>query len=105
MSHSVHAFQDSERDYLHLAEKAYQDKLYYIAQRQLEKFIQQYSNSPKMDEALLLMGKVLFFQERHDQSLLNLESLIKRYPKSLYREETRYWIGENAFKMGHFERS
>jgi ABC-type branched-subunit amino acid transport system substrate-binding protein len=55
--------------------------------------------------ALLMQAKCYYWLHNYDQAVESLQSLLKNYPKSSYRDDAQYLLGNCYYRQGHYWRS
>ncbi|MEI6083471.1 MAG: tetratricopeptide repeat protein [Verrucomicrobiota bacterium] len=76
-----------------IAQTALDDKLYDVAERQLQEFIQQFPNSDRADNAEFLLGRAQVGLGKWDAAVKTLQDALGRWPEK--RPDTiHYWLGE-----------
>lgn len=80
-------------------------KNYDGAARDLEYFLNSYSNSTFYDEGMYWKGRLLFLQGYTEKAVSALYAFIESYPEHQYAANAYFWIGEALFGLGHFEKA
>jgi TolA-binding protein len=96
-----HALPESERLWL-VGEQAFQDRLFPLAHKSLERFVLRYPQDARFPDAVLLLGKARLAV---GQTELALESfrLAQRFPTPPGKPgEMRFWEGEALFRLKRY---
>ena len=75
------------------------------AEKNLEFFIAEFSNSPNYPESLYQRGRLLFLRNDFQSAIMALENHITTYPDSTFVANSFFWIGESLYSLGQFERA
>ena len=64
--------------------------------------VQEYPKSRYVDDALILMGKALYYQQEYHQSIRKLDQLLLNYPASEYADEARLWKAKSQLGLDNY---
>jgi len=64
--------------------------------------VRKFPDSRYVDDSLLLMAKSYYYIGDYENSKINLEELLRRYPESNLRYEALLWSGRAAWNLGQF---
>jgi tetratricopeptide (TPR) repeat protein len=67
-----------------------------------ERIVKEFPNSPLKDDAYLLLGKINFLLNNHDESIKWLSSLIKEFPSSRWSPNAYKYLGEIFTIKGNY---
>jgi TolA-binding protein len=67
------------------------------------KILQFHSQSSYVDNALLLLGKSLYYQKDYPKAIRKFQELITTRPTSGFILESRLWIGKSQMRMKQFD--
>ena len=82
-----------------VGDRAFEDKLYAVARRALERFIDQYPADRRVPEATLLLGKARFSQKAFPGALAAFKQASGSSPAPGKPGEARFWEAESLFRM------
>src|SRR3974390_459476 len=83
------------------AEKSFHDKIWDRAEGEMAAFVQTYTNSPRLAEALLFQGEARFWQSNYVGAIALLtENQNRAGPLA---DEFRFWIAESRLHRGEFQ--
>ena len=82
--------------------KAFQDRLYYIATKNLRAVADQYPDHALADDAEYLQGLSEYYLERFVSSIAIFKNFRLKYPRSPYRSRNNFWIGNAYFQLGQY---
>ncbi len=91
---------DPASDLLASGRGAFADGQYALAARTLERLVEEFPESSRVDEASYLLGVSLFYTGRYEQSLSVLGQLRGRSPRSALAVRAGYWQGAAHLKLG-----
>jgi len=86
-----------EQDYV-FASGLFRDRLYQLAQQQLQSFSEKYPNSLKRAEAQFLSNECLFFTDQFSKALAGYTEYLRDYPRSSYAADAWFRTGEIHLK-------
>ena len=95
---TLHAQQ--EATVFNFAFNLYQDGMYDLALNELNKFIREFPHSVQMPDALFYKGVALQKLGQYQDAIYNFETLISRYPNSLFGDDALYSLGETYLQEG-----
>ncbi|MDD4941181.1 MAG: tetratricopeptide repeat protein [Candidatus Omnitrophica bacterium] len=96
--------QSRQEESLFVAQKAFDDGFYDVALNLLERFIQNYPGSPRINDANLLMGQCYFHLGRFFEALKKFDELIKGPAKDI-KDAGYYWAAEVHFRGNNFTKA
>lgn len=99
------ASKPKEEETLFMAKKALEDGFYEVSLGLLERFLNNYPDSPSVIEANLLVGECYFHQNKFMDALLKFEMLLKDSRSKNIRDALYYWIAEVNFKGNNFNQA
>jgi TolA-binding protein len=85
-----------------VGQQAFQDKLYPLAGRMLDRLIVRYPADPRVPEATLMLGKVRFFGKDYPAALESFRQAQKSSPVPGQPGEARFWVAETLFRMDRY---
>ena len=85
-----------------VGEGAFQDGLYPLARRELERLIDRYPKDPRIPEAALLLGKARFSQKAYLAALDAFKQAASFTPPPGRPGEARFWQAETFFRLDRF---
>ncbi len=85
-----------------VGENAFQDGLYPLSRRLLERFIERFPSDKRLPEATLLLGKARFSDGVLEPALQALRKAQSFSPQPGKPEEPRFWEGETLFRMKRY---
>lgn len=88
-----------------MAKKAFEDGFYEVSMGLLERFLKNYPDSPKVNEANLLIGECYFHQNRFLEALNKFDGLINQSSSKSIKDALLYWIAEVHFKGNSFDKA
>lgn len=91
-----------EEEMLFMAKKAFEDGFYDASLGFLERFLKNYPDSAKAQEAHLLIGECLYYQHKFTAALAKFEGLLKEDRFKGIRDALYYWIAEVNLKGNNF---
>ncbi len=95
------AIEEADRLWL-VAENAFQDRLYPLARRQLERLLDRYPKDRRVPEATLLLGKARFSQKAYLAALDAFKQAGALSPPPGRLGEARFWQAESLFRLDRF---
>ena len=84
-----------------VASAAFNDKLYDVATRQIQEFLEKYPQSPRTGHALFLLGRAQLNLNEWETAIHTLESALAKWPDKR-TDEVIFWIGEAHGWGGEF---
>ena len=84
-----------------VAEAALNDKLYDVAVRQVQEFLQKYPQSARTGHALLLLGRAQLNLNQWETAVRTLEDALAKWPDK-HSDEPIFWLGEAHRWGGEF---
>jgi len=85
-----------------VGEQAFQDKLYPLSARELERLIDRYPSDPRIPYATLMLGKVRFFRKDYKAALESFKQAQGFSPTPGRSGEARFWVAETLFRMDRY---
>ncbi|MGH7401347.1 MAG: tetratricopeptide repeat protein [Candidatus Rokuibacteriota bacterium] len=85
-----------------VGDRAFQDGLYGVSHRMLERLVERYPSDARVPDATLLLGKVRLSQGQHEAALQSFRQAQTFSPPPGRPEEARFWEGETLFRMKRF---
>ena len=85
-----------------VGDRAFQDGLYGVSRRMLERLVERYPTDGRIPDATLLLGKVRLSQGQHEAALQAFRQAQTFSPPPGRPEEARFWEGETLFRMKRF---
>ena len=67
------------------------------------KILQFYSQSSYVDNALLMLGKSLYYQKDYLKAMRKFQELITTHPNSSFVLESQLWIGKSQLRLRQFD--
>src|SRR5881396_1172643 len=98
---SAVAMEESDRLWT-VGVRAFQDGLYPLAQRVLERLIERYPTDRRMPEATLLLGKTRFSQKSFPAALKAFRQAAGFSPVLGRPGEARFWEAETLFRLDRY---
>jgi TolA-binding protein len=95
------AMEEADRLWM-VGEHAFQDGLYSLARRELERFIARYPNDRRLPDATLLLGKAQFAQKAFPSALEAFKQAESFSPAPGRPGEARFWEAETLFRMERY---
>ena len=95
------AIEEADRLWL-VAENAFQDRLYPLARRQLERLLDRYPKDRRAPDATLLLGKARFSQKAYLAALDAFRQAAAMSPPPGKLGEARFWQAEALFRLDRF---
>ncbi len=75
------------------------------ASQALETFLSKYPRHPSYNEALYEKGRLFFYQDEFENSILILDEFLKTQPGPELGSNALFWMGEDSFQLGRWEES
>lgn len=97
--------QTKEEEAIFVAKKAFEDGYYEVSLSLLERFLKNFPDSLKVEEAELLIGESYFYQNRLTDALDKFEDLLEDQSSKNIKDAVLYWIAEVYFKSNNFSRA
>lgn len=85
-----------------VGDRAFQDGLYGVSRRMLERLVERYPTDGRIPDATLLLGKVRLAQGQHEPALQAFRQAQTLSPPPGRPDEARFWEGETLFRMKRF---
>ena len=85
-----------------VGQQAFQDKLYPLAGRVLERLIDRYPTDSRIPDATLMLGKVRFSRKDYPAALESFRQAQKFSPAPGQPGEARFWVAETLFRMERY---
>lgn len=98
MSGPVQANVDEE-ELISTAQRAFNDGFHDVAIRYLEQFVPRYPDSPKINQAKLLLGQCYYFKNQYEKAIDLMKSVT---PTQENQDMLLYWQGETYLKLGNY---
>ena len=95
------AMEESDRLWT-VGQHAFEDKLYPLAGRVLERLINRYPADPHIADATLMLGKVRFSRKDYPGALVLFRQAQKLTPAPGQPGEARFWGAETLFRMDRY---
>jgi TolA-binding protein len=86
-----------------VGDRAFQDGLYGVSRRMLERLIERHPTDGRIPEATLLLGKVRLAQGQHEAALGAFRQAQGFSPPPGRPDEARFWEGETLFRMKRYQ--
>ncbi len=98
----AHAVAEPERLWT-VGDRAFQDGLFPLSRRMLERLVEAYPSDKRVPDATLLLGKVRLSQGQHEAALQAFRQAQTFSPAPGRPDEARFWEGETLFRMKRFQ--
>src|SRR5882724_3728551 len=85
-----------------VGDRAFQDGLYEVSRRMLERLVERHPTDGRIPDATLLLGKVRLSQGQHEAALQAFRQAQTFSPAPGRPDEARFWEGETLFRMKRF---
>jgi TolA-binding protein len=85
-----------------VGDRAFQDGLYAVSRRMLERLVERYPTDARVPDATLLLGKVRLAQGQHEPALQAFRQAQTFSPPPGRPDEARFWEGETLFRMKRY---
>jgi TolA-binding protein len=85
-----------------VGEKSYEDELYPLSQRMLERFIERFPGDKRAGDAMLLLGKARLAQGSLDAALEAFQKAEGFSPVPGKPQEARFWEAETLYRLKRF---
>jgi len=85
-----------------VGEKAFEDGLYPLSRRVLERFVEKYPTDRRAADTLLLVGKARLSQGAPDAALDAFKKVLAMTPVPGKPQEARFWEAETFYRMKRF---
>jgi TolA-binding protein len=95
------AMEESDRLWT-VGEHAFEDKLYTLAQRVLERLVDLYPSDPRVPDATLMLGKTRFARKDYKGALELFTRAQSLSPVPGRPGEARFWVAETLFRLDRF---
>lgn len=97
----AHALDEADRLIL-VGEKAYDDGLYPLSRRMLERFVEKFPSDSRTGDVTLMLAKVRLAQGAPDAALEALKKALGMTPVPGKPQEARFWEAEVLYRMKRF---
>lgn len=77
-------------------------KFYELTIEKCKAVVRKFPDSRYVDDSLLLMAKSYYYMGDYENSKINLEELLRRYPGSNLKYEALLWSGRAAWNLGQY---
>jgi TolA-binding protein len=98
----AHALDEAARLWT-VGSRAFDDRLYALAARTLERFVQQFPTDPRAADATLLIGKARLSERALQPALDAFRRAQAMSPPPGQRGEARFWEAETLFRMKRYD--
>ena len=95
------ALDEPDRLFL-VGEKAFEDRLYPLARRMLERFVEKFPTDKRVGDATLLLGKTRLSQRAPDPALEAFKKALAMTPVPGKPQEALFWEAETLYRMKRF---
>ncbi len=95
------ALEEADRLWI-VADGAFQDRLYPLSRRMLERLIDRYPTDRRVPDATLLLGKARFSQGQYEAALQAFRQAQSLSPPAGKPDEARFWEAESLFRLKRF---
>jgi TolA-binding protein len=95
------AMEESERLWT-VGQQAFQDKLYPLAGRMLERLLDRHPTSARVPDATLMLGKVRVIRKEYPAALDSFRQAQKFSPVPGQPGEVNFWMAETLFRMEQY---
>ncbi len=95
------ALDESDRLFL-VGGKAFDDGLYPLSRRMLERFVEKFPTDPRAGDAMLVLGKARLSMGASEQALDAFKKALAMTPVPGKPQEARFWEAETLFKMKRY---
>jgi TolA-binding protein len=85
-----------------VGEKSFEDRLYPLARRMLERFVEKFPTDKRVGDATLLLGKTRLSQGAPDAALEAFKKVLAMTPVPGKPQEARFWEAETLYRMKRF---
>ena len=86
-----------------VGERAFEDRLNWVARVSLERLVERYPTDKRAGQAALLLGKVRLAEGQFEPALAAFRQAKSFNPPPGEPDEARFWEAETLFRMGRFE--
>src|SRR5262249_16761378 len=97
----AHAIDEADRVYL-VGEKAFEDRLYPLSRRMLERFVEKFPSDPRVGDATLLLGRTRLAQGAAEPALEAVKEVPAMTPAPGKPQEARFWEGETLYRLKRY---
>src|SRR5215475_1114076 len=97
----AHALDEADRVYL-VGEKAFEDRLYPLSRRMLERFVEKFPSDPRVGNATLLLGRTRLAQGAAEPALEAFKKVLAMTPVPGKPQEARFWEGEALYRLKRY---
>jgi TolA-binding protein len=95
------ALDESDRLFL-VGGKAFDDGLYPLSRRMLERFMEKFPTDPRAGDAMLVLGKARLSMGASEQALDAFKKALAMTPVPGKPQEARFWEAETLYKMKRY---
>ncbi|MBI1848051.1 MAG: tetratricopeptide repeat protein [Candidatus Rokubacteria bacterium] len=95
------AIEEPERLWL-VGQRAFDDGLYPLARRALERFVDQYPQDPRLGDAVLLLGRARFVTGDTEAALEAFTRVPATEPPAARKLELKFWEAESLFRLKRY---
>src|SRR5262245_43586339 len=95
------AIDEADRVYL-VGEKAFEDRLYPLSRRMLERFVEKFPSDPRVGDATLLLGRTRLAQGAAEPALEAFKKVLSMTPVTAKTQEARFWEGEALYRLKRY---
>lgn len=98
--HRLHAQQETAETLFERGMSRYKSGKLVAARLDFDEFILNYSDSPRITSAYLMLSKTLFYLDETDKAETTARTLMDKYPDSLYADWASYMIAACELRRG-----
>src|SRR5437867_8658209 len=95
------ALEEADRLFL-VGEKAFDDGLYPLSRRMLERFVEKFPTDPRAGDAMLVLGKARLSMGAPEQALDAFKKALAMTPVPGKPQEARFWEAETLYRMKRY---
>jgi len=85
-----------------VGEKAFEDRLYPLSRRMLERFLEKFPSDPRVGDATLLLGRTRLAQGAAEPALEAFKKVLAMTPVPGKPQEARFWEGEALYRLKRY---
>ena len=85
-----------------VGEQAFQDKLYSLARRVLDRLVDRYPSDPRVPDATLILGKTRFARKDYQAALESFKKAESFSPAPGRPGEAHFWTAEALYRMNRY---
>src|SRR5262249_57005330 len=93
----AHALDEADRMYL-VGEKAFEDRLYPLSRRMLERFLEKFPSDPRVGDATLLLGRTRLAPGAAEPALEAFKKVLAMTPVPGKPQEAGFWEGRGPLR-------